>query len=77
MNLHIGAKKSDIAETILLPDDPLRAQWIAETFFKNPKCFNEVREMYGYTGTYHAKRVSVMGTGIGVFMSMNLLQNSG
>lgn len=59
-------KKGDIAETILLPGDPLRAKWIAETFFENPKCFNKVRGMLGYTGTYNGKRISVMGTGMGV-----------
>ncbi|MBU2927231.1 purine-nucleoside phosphorylase [Winogradskyella psychrotolerans] len=66
MSVHIGAKKGEIAETILLPGDPLRAKWIAETFFENPQCFNEVRGMLGYTGTYQGKRVSVMGTGMGV-----------
>jgi purine-nucleoside phosphorylase len=66
MSVHIGAKKGDIAKTILLPGDPLRAKWIAETFFENPKCFNEVRGMYGYTGTYQGKQVSTMGTGMGV-----------
>ncbi|QRM90881.1 purine-nucleoside phosphorylase [Lacinutrix sp. WUR7] len=66
MSIHIGANKGDIAETILLPGDPLRAKWIAETFFENPVCFNEVRGMLGYTGTYQGKRVSVMGTGMGV-----------
>lgn len=66
MSIHIEAKKGDIAETILLPGDPLRAKWIAETFFENPACFNEVRGMLGYTGTYNGKRVSVMGTGMGV-----------
>ena len=66
MSVHIGAKKGDIAETILLPGDPLRAKWIAETFFENPKCFNEVRGMYGYTGLYNGKRISTMGTGMGV-----------
>ncbi|WP_400079373.1 purine-nucleoside phosphorylase [Winogradskyella sp. R77965] len=66
MSVHIGAEKGEIAETILLPGDPLRAKWIAETFFENPKCFNEVRGMYGYTGTYKGKRVSAMGTGMGV-----------
>ncbi|EDP69853.1 purine nucleoside phosphorylase [Flavobacteriales bacterium ALC-1] len=66
MSVHIGAKKGEIAETILLPGDPLRAKWIAETFFENPKCFNEVRGMYGYTGTYKGKRISAMGTGMGV-----------
>ncbi|WP_225035753.1 purine-nucleoside phosphorylase [Winogradskyella sp. SM1960] len=66
MSVHIGAKKGDIAETILLPGDPLRAKWIAETFFESPKCFNEVRGMLGYTGTYQGKRISTMGTGMGV-----------
>ena len=66
MSVHIEAKKGDIAETILLPGDPLRAKWIAETFFENPICFNRVRNMLGYTGTYNGKKVSVMGTGMGV-----------
>ncbi|MFD2823857.1 purine-nucleoside phosphorylase [Lacinutrix iliipiscaria] len=66
MSIHIGAKKGDIAETILLPGDPLRAKWIAETFLENPKCFNEVRGMLGYTGTHNGKPISVMGTGMGV-----------
>lgn len=66
MSVHIGAKKGDIAETILLPGDPLRAKWIAETFFENPVCFNEVRGMYGYTGTYQGKRLSTMGSGMGI-----------
>lgn len=66
MSIHISAKKGDIAETILLPGDPLRAKWIAETFFDNPVCFNEVRGMLGYTGTYKGKKISAMGTGMGV-----------
>lgn len=66
MSVHIEAKKGDIAETILLPGDPLRAKWIAETFLENPVCFNKIRNMFGYTGTYNGKRVSVMGTGMGV-----------
>ncbi len=66
MSVHIEAKKGDIAETILLPGDPLRAKWIAETFFENPICFNKVRGMFGYTGTYKDKKVSTMGTGMGV-----------
>ncbi|WP_299122417.1 purine-nucleoside phosphorylase [uncultured Winogradskyella sp.] len=66
MSVHIEAKKGDIAETILLPGDPLRAKWIAETFFENPVCFNTVRNMLGYTGTYKGKKVSTMGTGMGV-----------
>lgn len=63
---HIGANQGDIAETILLPGDPLRAKFIAETYLDNPVQFNSVRNMLGYTGTYKGKRVSVMGTGMGV-----------
>ncbi len=66
MSVHIEAKKGEIAETILLPGDPLRAKWIAETFLENPVCFNKIRGMLGYTGTYNGKRISVMGTGMGV-----------
>ena len=66
MSIHIEAKKGDIADTILLPGDPLRAKWIAETFLDNPVCFNRVRSMFGYTGSYKGQRVSVMGTGMGV-----------
>lgn len=62
---HINAKKGDIAETILLPGDPRRAKFIAETYLEDPVQFNEVRNMYGYTGTYKGKRISVMGTGMG------------
>jgi purine-nucleoside phosphorylase len=66
MSIHIEAKKGEIAETILLPGDPLRAQWIAETFLDNPFCFNKVRGMLGFTGNYNGKPISVMGTGMGV-----------
>ena len=66
MSDHINAKKGDIAERILLPGDPLRAKYIAENYLENPVCFNEVRGMYGYTGTYKGVPVSVMGTGMGV-----------
>lgn len=66
MSVHIEAKEGEIAETILLPGDPLRAKWIATTFFDQPQLFNNVRGMLGYTGTYKGKRVSVMGTGMGV-----------
>lgn len=63
---HIGANKGDIAETILLPGDPLRAKYIAETFLENVVQYNNVRGMLGFTGTYKGKRVSVQGTGMGV-----------
>lgn len=62
---HIGAKRGEIAETILLPGDPLRAKFIAEHFLEEVKQFSTVRNMFGYTGTYQGKRVSVMGTGMG------------
>lgn len=66
MSIHIEAKAGDIAETVLLPGDPLRAKWMAETFLENVICYNTVRGMYGYTGTYKGKRISVQGTGMGV-----------
>lgn len=62
---HNNAKKGDIAETILLPGDPLRAKFIADTFLQDVVQFNAVRNMFGYTGTYKGKKVSVMGTGMG------------
>ncbi|RUL54006.1 MULTISPECIES: purine-nucleoside phosphorylase [Lysinibacillus] len=66
MSIHINAKQGDIAEIILLPGDPLRAKYIAENFLEDVTCYNEVRNMFGYTGTYKGKRVSVQGTGMGV-----------
>src|SRR5690625_7618760 len=66
MSIHINAKQGDIADTILLPGDPLRAKYIAETFLEDVVCYNEVRNMFGYTGTYKGKRISVQGTGMGV-----------
>jgi len=66
MSVHIGAKEGQIAESVLLPGDPLRAKYIAETFLENVECYNEVRGMYGFTGTYQGKRVSVQGTGMGI-----------
>ena len=66
MSVHIEAKKGEITETILLSGDPLRAKWIAETFFEDAKCFNRIKNMLGYTGVYNGKRISVMGTGMGV-----------
>jgi purine-nucleoside phosphorylase len=66
LSIHINAKKGDIADTILLPGDPLRAKYIAETFLEDVTQYNEVRNMFGYTGTYKGKRISVQGTGMGV-----------
>ncbi len=66
MSIHINAKQGEIAESILLPGDPLRAKYIAETFLEDAVCYNQVRGMLGFTGTYKGKRVSVQGTGMGV-----------
>ena len=66
MSVHIAAKPGEIAEKILLPGDPLRAKYIAEKFLDNPKCYNEVRGLLGYTGTYKGVPVSVQGTGMGM-----------
>ena len=66
MSIHIAAKQGEIADKILLPGDPLRAKFIAENFLEDAVCFNEVRNMFGYTGTYKGERVSVMGTGMGM-----------
>lgn len=70
MSVHIEAKKGDIAETVLLPGDPLRAKWIAETFLEDAFCYNEVRGMLGYTGMYKGKRISVQGSGMGIPSAM-------
>ena len=63
---HNQAEFGEIAKTVLMPGDPLRAKFIAETFLENPRQFNAVRGMYGYTGTYKGKKVSVMGSGMGM-----------
>ena len=63
---HNGARLGEIAKTVLMPGDPLRAKVIAETYLENPICFNTVRNMFGYTGTYHGKEISVMGSGMGM-----------
>ena len=62
---HNTAPEGAIAESILLPGDPLRAKFIAENFLQDAVQFNEIRNMYGYTGTYNGKKISVMGTGMG------------
>ncbi|MGX6429220.1 purine-nucleoside phosphorylase [Levilactobacillus yonginensis] len=66
MSNHLEAKMGEIADTVLLPGDPLRAKYIAETFLENPVCYNRVRNAFGYTGTYKGKKVSVQGTGMGI-----------
>ena len=66
MSTHIEAKPGEIAESVLLPGDPMRAKWIAETFLENVKCYNDVRGMFGYTGTFKGKPISVQGTGMGI-----------
>lgn len=65
MSTHINAAEGQIADIVLLPGDPLRAKYIAEEFFENPVCYNEVRGMYGFTGTYGGRQISVQGTGMG------------
>jgi len=66
MSIHIAAKSGEIAESILLPGDPLRAKFVAENFLENAVQYNNVRNILGYTGTYKGKRVSVQGTGMGI-----------
>lgn len=66
MSVHINAKKGAIAKTVLLPGDPLRAKWIADSFLDNVVQYNQVRGMLGFTGTYKGKLVSVQGTGMGI-----------
>jgi purine-nucleoside phosphorylase len=62
---HNGAMPGDFAKTVLMPGDPLRAKFIAETYLENPKLVTGIRNVYGYTGTYRGKRVSVMASGMG------------
>lgn len=66
MSVHIEAKKGDIAKSVLLPGDPLRAKYIAETFLEDVTQYNRVRNAFGYTGTYKGHRISVQGTGMGI-----------
>ena len=63
---HIEAKEGDFAKTVLMPGDPLRAKFIAETYLENVKCVNQVRGMLAFTGTYKGKEISVMGSGMGM-----------
>jgi purine-nucleoside phosphorylase len=66
MSIHIGAQPGEIAPAVLLPGDPLRAQFVADTYLEKPVCHNRVRGMLGFTGTWQGRRVSVQGTGMGV-----------
>ncbi|TNJ47681.1 purine-nucleoside phosphorylase [Phaeobacter sp. B1627] len=66
MTVHIGAKKGDFAETVLMPGDPYRAKWAAETFLSDARLVNDVRGMLGYTGTWNGHRVSIQGSGMGM-----------
>ncbi|WP_109467760.1 purine-nucleoside phosphorylase [Albibacillus kandeliae] len=66
MTVHIGAKPGDIAETVLLPGDPYRARWAAETFLTDVRLVNEVRGMLGFTGTWKGNRVTIQGSGMGM-----------
>ncbi len=66
MSIHIEAKQGQIADTVILPGDPLRAKFIADTFLEDVICYNNVRGMLGFTGTYKGKRISVQGTGMGI-----------
>ncbi|HEX4978058.1 MAG TPA: purine-nucleoside phosphorylase, partial [Nocardioides sp.] len=66
MSIHLSARPGQIAPHVLMPGDPLRARWIAETFLEDASCYNEVRGMYGYTGTWRGQPVSVQGSGMGL-----------
>ncbi|WP_232699492.1 purine-nucleoside phosphorylase [Brevibacillus daliensis] len=66
MSFHIEAKQGEIADTVLLPGDPRRAKYIADTYLEDVICYNRVRNIWGYTGTYKGKRLSVQGTGMGM-----------
>jgi purine-nucleoside phosphorylase len=66
MSFHIAANKDEIADVVLLPGDPLRAKFIAENYLEDISCYNKVRNMFGYTGTYKGKKISVQGAGMGL-----------
>ncbi|ARU02085.1 purine-nucleoside phosphorylase [Yoonia vestfoldensis] len=66
MTIHIGAAKDDIAPTVLMPGDPYRAKWAAETFLDDARCINQVRGMLGFTGTWHGHPVTIQGSGMGM-----------
>ena len=66
MTIHIDAQAEDIADTVLMPGDPLRAKYVAEKFLEKVRCYTKVRGMYGFTGIFKGRRVSVQGTGMGI-----------
>jgi purine-nucleoside phosphorylase len=66
MSVHIGAQPGDIAERVLMPGDPLRAKWIAETYLEDAKCYSQVRGMFGFTGKWQGVDVSIQGSGMGM-----------
>lgn len=66
MTIHIGAQKGDIAPTVLMPGDPYRAKWAAETFLQDARCINQVRGMLGFTGTWNGHPVTIQGSGMGM-----------
>ncbi|MGB5170619.1 MAG: purine-nucleoside phosphorylase [Eudoraea sp.] len=70
MSIHIDGKKGDVASTVLMPGDPLRAKWIAETYLENVKCYSKIRGMLGFTGEYNGNKVSVQGSGMGIPSSL-------
>ncbi len=74
MTIHIGANPDDIADVVLMPGDPYRAKWAAETFLTGAKCVNEVRGMLGFTGEWHGHRVTIQGSGMGM-PSMSIYAN--
>ena len=76
MTVHIGAKPGQIAETVLMPGDPYRAKWAAQTFLEGAELVNEVRGMLGFTGTYKGNRVTIQGSGMGM-PSLGQLRKAG
>lgn len=74
MTIHIGAEPGQIAETVLMPGDPLRAKWAAERFLDDAVCVNQVRGMLGFTGTWRGERVTIQGSGMGM-ASMSIYAN--
>ena len=74
MTIHIGADKDDIADVVLMPGDPYRAKWAAETFLTDAKCVHEVRGMFGFTGMWNDNRVTIQGSGMGM-PSMSIYAN--